>query len=267
MPPYHVDGKKGDDKNSGLDKGEAFRTLKKAVEKSQSKNCVTIIIHGTLCASTENNDNRFSVFTLRNTGCEINFDGADGGAALLGNKSRRVLYISGNDSKVNFKNIKITGGKAHCGGGVYIQGSRVTFGENVEISGNRAKWFGGGVFADNATVILDGCRIKENTAKRDGGAIYTRSMHIARGGIAGNGFFAGNIVIHRAIKTGIEDDAPVFFTGCGRDKCEKIDCGDNQSCGKSIVIMNAGEIQSCSKDNGSAVYIDNACFIRTVKCS
>lgn len=81
-----------------------------------------------------------------------------------------IFYIVGINSSV-IAGLTITGGHAPWGGGVYADGSAMTF-QSCAFSDNVATYGGGGIHWDDGTVTLLGCTFTGNTAGEGGGGAH-----------------------------------------------------------------------------------------------
>ena len=82
---------------------------------------------------------------------------------------------------VTIKNLKITGGQANGGGGIFVGiGANVMLSSGTVISGNKSTSNGGGVYVSGgSTLLLTGCELSSNVAYR-GRAIYTNTGAIIK---------------------------------------------------------------------------------------
>ncbi len=70
------------------------------------------------------------------------------------------------------KDLKITGGDANRGGGIYCSFSNPTI-TDCEIASNTANEWGGGIYCAGSSPAITGCKIEGNTAPKGGGIFCT----------------------------------------------------------------------------------------------
>ena len=91
-----------------------------------------------------------------------------------GNGENTVLTVQ-TAAPVTLRNLKITGGNANGGGGLFVGNlADVTLEAGCEISGNTSTSHGGGVYT-NGKLSMTGGTVSGNTASQNGGGIYIGS--------------------------------------------------------------------------------------------
>lgn len=187
----------GDNGNDGRSPATPFKTIAHALAKMREpgNEIRTIAVIGTLDNVSEGGGTG-GVFNIENMPAdlgEIMITGyientAYGTPALHGRgENRRVLFISGADTKVRLDHITITGSTNVVGGGILVNNkARVTLTEGVSVE-NITKWGGGdgpagaGVRVDNAALIMFGGRIYNNHVNEHGGNGYAGGVSLTNG--------------------------------------------------------------------------------------
>lgn len=156
-------------------KNDPFRTIQDAISTALTDTNVdyTILIDGELRATTVNNNGTINGYaqeiidpgepgstikaksiTIRGAS-DSNGNPTDviNGLSADGTKTARGLFI-GTKIPVTIENLKITGGLADEGGGIYLSGedTTLTLGDDVLITGNKAKYSGGGIYLNKNTI-------------------------------------------------------------------------------------------------------------------
>lgn len=157
-------------------KNDPFRTIQDAISTALTDTNVdyTILIDGELRATTVNNNGTINGYaqeiidpgepagsTIKAKSITIRGASASNGnptdvingLSADGTKTARGLFI-GTKIPVTIENLKITGGLADEGGGIYLSGedTTLTLGNDVLITGNKAKNSGGGIYLNKNTI-------------------------------------------------------------------------------------------------------------------
>lgn len=178
----------GNDSSGNGTEEKPFATLEKAVsvikDNNDSSKDYKIWITGTLNENALISDIVASSLTISGTAgaslYELNGD-TDGD----GNGDGTVLTVQ-TAVPVTIENIKITGGLANGGGGLFVgAGASVTLSSGAVISENQSTSNGGGVYVSSGTLFMTGGKISGNTAIMSGGGIYN----------TGTVFMSGDAVI------------------------------------------------------------------------
>ena len=198
---YYVSGT-GSDSNAGVTKDAPFQTLAKAIQAVRAKTLPwikTVAVLGTLNITSESTQTYpgysegNSVFVIPNPQVSeyadyirITGDPAltrGGAPAVLSGISsgKRVLFITGADTKIRFDNITITGGAITTagGGGICIQGEAdVIFESGLCVEGNQSTHGGVYIYSNGSTLTMNSGVVRNNDSKGssgdgfDGGGVY-----------------------------------------------------------------------------------------------
>ena len=153
-----IGGDNANDDNTGLTVNSPLATIAAAASKMNDVNNTnyTIYVNGTLTGMQSlggNLNGKAAKITL----CGLNGNSTD---ILDGNNSGTVLTIN-TTVPVTIKNLKISGGNATNGGGIYCSaGSDVTLDNGAKVAGNIAQEKGGGVYVDGKVISNDTIRGK-----------------------------------------------------------------------------------------------------------
>ena len=155
---YYINSGMGDyTGHTGLTAELALPNINSALAKMNDNTAnYTIIVNGKLTGNQVFGD------TLNTRARSITICGLTGNTAdsLYGNNSGTVLTIN-TTVPVTIKNLKISGGNATKGGGIYCYaGSNVTLDNGAKVAGNSAQEKGGGAYVDGAVVSGDTIRGK-----------------------------------------------------------------------------------------------------------
>ncbi|MCK4559458.1 MAG: T9SS type A sorting domain-containing protein [Calditrichia bacterium] len=165
----------GNDANSGLSAAEALNTIALALTKisADSLNPQTIYLAGGEYSPSKSSQ----IFPLNMAryvsligDSAINVPNGDGESSILNAEGESNVLIFNQDPGTDLKYLKITGGSAEYGGGIFCRESSPQL-FRVTIFGNSAT-YGGGIYAtSNSQPFLLNTTITENTVD-EGGAIY-----------------------------------------------------------------------------------------------
>ena len=165
----------GNDANSGLSAAEALNTISLALTKisADSLNPQTIYLAGGEYSPSKNSQ----IFPLNMAryvsligDSAINVPNGEGESSILNAEDESNVIIFNQDPGTDLKYLKITGGSAEYGGGIFCRESSPQL-FRVTIFGNSAT-YGGGIYAtSNSQPYLLNTTITENTVD-EGGAIY-----------------------------------------------------------------------------------------------
>ena len=155
---YYINSGMGDyTDHTGLTAELALPNIDSALAKMNDRTAnYTIVVDGKLTGNQGFGD------TLNTRARRITLCGLTGNTAdsLYGNNSGTVLTIN-TTVPVTIKNLKISGGNATKGGGIYCYaGSNVTLDNGAKVAGNSAQEKGGGAYVDGAVVSGDTIRGK-----------------------------------------------------------------------------------------------------------
>jgi hypothetical protein len=149
----------GKDKNAGVSEQKPFKTLAKAIEAASGSTVKTITVLGTLTSAMPE---------ITNTGAEILITGKPDAPAVLQIPKEGKAFIVGEDSRIRFEHITITGGE--LGGITVNEGAAVTLGQGAVVSGNSREGGGGiGVYKGGALVMSGNALVTKNLAYFGGG--------------------------------------------------------------------------------------------------
>jgi predicted outer membrane repeat protein len=193
---WHVDPS-GDDANDGRREYRAFRTLGRALEAARESDIKRISLAGVL-PPDHPGDEGFA-FIIDDTGDEeITITGRPGAnAELRGAPGKTTLLISGG-SRVRLENLRVTGGSAAVGGGIYLEAAALTLGEGALVWGNRASEGGGGIYAEDSELTMCGnACIRNNEALSDnaGGVFLSWSLFLMRDDAEITGNAGGGVIL------------------------------------------------------------------------
>ncbi|MDR0561288.1 MAG: right-handed parallel beta-helix repeat-containing protein [Spirochaetaceae bacterium] len=236
---YYVSAS-GDDGNIGYLEEKPFKTLAKAVKAVRQKTIPwikTITALGELNQSTEGGSDGNGVFVIQAPAPGeyaglIRITGGGSGVLSSGMTGRRVLYITGANTKIQLDHIAITGasnvsnaagicldGDAELileaggiiegntsvnsgarGGGVLTLGTSVFTMKNGSIRNNRNQnGFGGGIYiGENSTFIMEGGDITGNYSASHGGGVHLTGANTVPKFYMSGGVITGN----RTLQTG-----------------------------------------------------------------
>lgn len=150
--------------NDGTGRGTSskpYATIQTAAKETWKAQAYTISVSGTLtAASTDNlqsipNDTSVKASSITLSGTNS--------ATINANSKGSALTIS-KAVPVTITNIKITGGSATNGGGLYVGAGTVKLGAGAVITGNKASTYGGGAYvASGASLFMYGTSIVGDT--------------------------------------------------------------------------------------------------------
>ena len=119
---------------------------------------------------------------------------------------------------LTIKNLKITGGQANGGGGLFVGSSAsVILSDGSEISGNKSTSDGGGIYISGGRLSMTGGTVSGNSAVQSGGGIDLgsgSSVTITGGQISGNscaspGYMGNGIFANTSASLKLGDDAKI----------------------------------------------------------
>ncbi|MHA2276346.1 MAG: T9SS type A sorting domain-containing protein, partial [Candidatus Kariarchaeaceae archaeon] len=165
----------GNDDNSGLSEAEALNTIALALTKisADSSNPQTIYLAGGEYSPSKSSQiyplNMARYISLVGDSA-INIPNGEGESSILNAEGESNVIIFNQDPGIDLKYLKISGGSAENGGGIYCrESSPLLF--RLTIFGNSAT-HGGGIYAtSNSQPFLLNTTIAENSVD-EGGAIY-----------------------------------------------------------------------------------------------
>lgn len=213
----------GDNGNDGISPATPFKTIAHALSKMKEpgNNIRTIAVIGTLDNASEGGGSG-GVFNIENMPAgmgEIMITGYVEDAGTYGppvlhgrGENRRVLFVSGADTKVRLDHITITGNSTEnvWSGGILVNNKArltITAGvsvENITKKGSGDSYAGAGVRVDNAALIMFRGSIHNNHVDEHGGNGYAGGVHLTNGStftmyggtISGNkGKWGGGVVV------------------------------------------------------------------------
>jgi hypothetical protein len=181
-------GTAGNDNTGDGSLDKPYATIQKALDKAKTLPLggipgaeVAIIVSGTVTAvsGAVTND---SMVDISGSGYpHIILKGAPGGGTIDASLTRRVLYISGNNTVSLGDNLTLTRGNSggSYGGGVYVSGGGTFIMTGGTIAGNSSR-FGGGVAVSGGTFIMSGGLIQGNSTSgfsTSGGGVHVSSVN------------------------------------------------------------------------------------------
>ena len=169
----YVSSRKVDSKETGT-RAEPYKSVARAMNALLDKDTdYTILVDGELAGAQEI---PASVTTAKARSITIQgANGLDAGGmpkdSLNGKNEGTTLKIS-SSVPVTIKNLKITGGNAEKGGGIYNK-KKLTLLSGCVVTGNTAK-YGAGIYNDDG-LMLNGASIESNASTTYGGGIYNNA--------------------------------------------------------------------------------------------
>ena len=236
--PIYVAGAGDDTKGTGT-KSKPFATIAKACTEMKDKNTeFTIYIDGEVTGTQTISGNLNAK--------SVTLSGATGNTSdiLNGNSQGTTLTVA-TAIPVTIKNLKITGGSATYGGGIYLgSDSNVTLSESI-VTKNKSTGYGGGIAVYCASLIIDKSTITENRTT-------TQDMGVGAGiALAGNDTVTAKVTMK----------AGSVISG-NKTYANKNGGGVALYIGKTQFTMEDGEISGNTAYAGGGVYMcNNAEFI------
>ncbi|MEH2165259.1 MAG: Calx-beta domain-containing protein [Nostoc sp.] len=160
---------------------------------------------------------------------------------ISGNNTSRVFNAT---ASLSIDGLKITGGNAANGGGIYSTSS-VTV-SNSTFSGNTASTSGGGIYSSSSVTVTDST-LSGNTANTNGGGIYSSSATVTDSSIFGNianlggGIYSTNATVSNSTlfgNTANSNGGGIFINGSNG----------------SFTISNSTISSNTAKTNGGGIY-------------
>ncbi len=159
----------GDDGNSGLNEGQAFRTIEKAIKTIYADLDNQHIIHlaeGTYSPGT--NGEQFPIFTRS----YVSLHGVSRESTILDAMGSAGVIEIRRDSLVELKNLRLTGAMGTSGGAINCSDNGNIQLTDIDIIGNTAARGGGLYCRSNDNLLLAGVNIHHNVATSWGGGVY-----------------------------------------------------------------------------------------------
>ena len=245
-----VCGADGSDLTGDGTKGAPYATIAKAIELLTDKDTdYTIFIDGEVTGTQTIPDTLKSDGTGSYNAKSVTLSGATGNTSdiLNGNSQGTTLTVA-TAVPVTIKNLKITGGSATNGGGIYLgSDSNVTLSESI-VTNNKSTGYGGGIAVYCASLIIDKSTITENRTTTETQGV---GAGIALAGLAGSD----------AVTAEVTMKAGSVISG-NKTYANKNGGGVALYIGKTQFTMEGGEISGNTAYSGGGVYMcNNAEFI------
>jgi len=159
----------GDNSNNGTSPETPFKTIKFALSRiySDSVSTNTIHLNAGIYSPTTNGES----FPIKWSNY-VNLSGIGENETILDADSTAGVMEFLSVSNAFIENLRITGGLAQDGGGIYCRDHSSPSFKNIMIIGNSAQYWGGGVYCcDYSNPSLVNVTIVDNTAENRGGGI------------------------------------------------------------------------------------------------
>ncbi len=163
----------GSNSNSGLDAGNALKTITKALTiiQADAANHRTIHLAGGMYSYGFSGE----TYPL-NCRRYVSLDGTDTGTTTLNAQDDNGVLYCDVDTNFSVTDLKIQNGNAGYGGGIYCKGGSNPSLDNLIITTNNASMDGGGIFLEyNCNPKITNTFIQSNTATSNGGGIGIQS--------------------------------------------------------------------------------------------
>jgi len=247
---YYVNGVNGNDAKSGLDWGNAWKTIGHALLQAGDYDLVLVA------------DATYNETNLDFGGKKIHLKGVDHNTAgqrpvIDCQSSGRAFYFHSGETKDSaVENFIIKNGSADSGGAIYCSSSSPSIVNCIFSDNSATQNHGGAFYCQSSNPSITGCTFKSNSAHLDGGAIYSYSSNptLTNCAFIGNSATGSQYNYGGAIHCNRSDLSLTNCTFSGNDA----DYGGAIACYLSSLILNNSILWGNSAGDGDEIYISDS---------